>query len=295
MNLEDRFLKQNIQGQVSTWRDSLSSDDRSDNHDDDGEDSFNSSTIIQSSSIQSATNHDGSHSFPFGHNTGVKGVIRDQKIHQAMEQQKKYHLQQQREATLHRIAYGCTVTTEARVNGLSRRRSLEDSEVDGKDDDDGDEFDDSDSGEILKRYRQQRYQEMQQTKTIFGYVQEVSPEEYSKAVDDMLLPNSDSLSTTMVVILYDNDTLHTKFDEILDQLASKHLIHVQFLKINLTHSDSSNNTCNNTCNIDSIVLPAVLIYKQGQILHNIVRFLDGLPQGFSLHDIQEYLRRHDVY
>lgn len=42
-------------------------------------------------------------------------------------------------------------------------------------------------------------------------------------------------------------------------------------------------------NLDTIILPAILIYKGGELVHNLVRFTDELPRGFGVEEVREVL------
>ena len=42
-------------------------------------------------------------------------------------------------------------------------------------------------------------------------------------------------------------------------------------------------------NLDMICLPAILIYRGGELIHNLVRFTDDLPKRFSVDDVREVL------
>ena len=38
-----------------------------------------------------------------------------------------------------------------------------------------------------------------------------------------------------------------------------------------------------------ICLPAILIYRGGELIHNLVRFTDDLPKRFGVDDVREVL------
>mmetsp|Transcript_25662 Transcript_25662/g.43801 ORF Transcript_25662/g.43801 Transcript_25662/m.43801 type:complete len:174 (+) Transcript_25662:2-523(+) len=140
--------------------------------------------------------------------------------------------------------------------------------------DSSDDFDDSDDDEFLKQFRKQRIAEIKestasvtqkQQSALFGTLSIVTPEEYVEIVEKMH-PNS-----YLIVHLY-HSSLHKcqMLHSILDKLATS-MENIQFIQVNALDADP---------NLDTICLPAILIYKDGKLVHNLVRFMDEvLPRG----------------
>ena len=175
MNLEDRFLKQNIPGQYSTWRESYYNDDDDDNSSCSSDHNGSNSRIRMTSPSPSHThtNNHTSNIMSNHNNTGAKGVIQDYKLHKAMELQCKLDAQTQREIVLHRIAYGCQLMTPSEMSISRSSQSLHHRNDDNEDGDDEISFnedEDEDEDEVMQRYSQHRFHECQNNSSKESYL-----------------------------------------------------------------------------------------------------------------------------
>ena len=134
--------------------------------------------------------------------------------------------------------------------------------------------------EYSKRYYPNTYSDF--NKALFGSLTSVTPEEYVKLVDNMNNINIDDYY--LIVHLYESSIQQCQIlHSTLDKLASSWMEHhVQFIEVDALDANS---------NLDTICLPAILIYKRGELIHNMVRFTDDLPRGYDVEDVRKVLEK----
>jgi len=286
-DLEDIFLKKNVPGRYSSWTEE--NDDKKhcnaeDISDSETDDEFYFQGLPNSSSTKNPPPpvQQTQPQLRQSGNTGVKGVLADYREAQQEEQLAKEEdnlekLEAMYNATHHTIRKSDHPTTVKDKQNCSHDGSSS-SDLDDSDDDD----------EFLKRFRNQRIAELQQSKSIttskqgvqtFGTLSLVTPQEYVQIVDDM--DNTTSTQSQYLIVHLYHSTIHTcqMLQSSLEKL-SQSMIHTQFIQVNALEANS---------NLDTICLPAILIYSKGELIHNLVRFTDDLPKRFSVDDVRQVL------
>mmetsp|Transcript_25372 Transcript_25372/g.38368 ORF Transcript_25372/g.38368 Transcript_25372/m.38368 type:complete len:284 (-) Transcript_25372:2-853(-) len=275
-DLEDKFLKQNVPGRYSSWNDDANDDkirtlrhqeeqdsccNNSDDDDDSEDDEFYFKDLPPTAQQQATT-------MPLRStgNTGVKGVIADYKEAQKEEQLQKAeeeldHMQRLQQATQPSIR-----PRDTAANEMKKHHQGNDS-----DDDDDDEDD-----EFLKQFRMQRIAQLQKSNAMptFGTLSSKSPEDYVELVDDM------DPRVFVIVHLYEpsmatSRMLHSALDKVAQTME-----YAKFIEVNALEANP---------NLDLICLPAILIYKGGKLVNNMIKFTDGLPKAFTVGDVKEAL------
>ncbi|KAK1738724.1 phosducin-like protein [Skeletonema marinoi] len=272
-DLEDKFLKQNVPGRYSSWNDDATDDkisalrhqDEQDsccnNSDDDGseDDEFYFNDIPPTAQQQTTMPLR-----PTG-NTGVKGVIADYKEAQREEQLQKAEEELDNMQRLQRATQPSIRPRDTAANEMKKQHQGNDSD---DDDDDDDEF--------LKQFRMQRIAQLQKSNAMptFGTLSSKSPEDYVELVDDM------DPRVFVIVHLFEpsmatSRMLHSALDKVAQTMEYANFIEVNALEANP--------------NLDLICLPAILIYKGGKLVNNMIKFTDGLPKAFTVGDVKEAL------
>ena len=301
-DLED-VLKKNVPGRYSSWveendddkqrndHDKNNSDDVSDSEDDEyyfeGLPTDNSRTS-SSSNMQQQEEQSQQQLRPSG-NTGVKGVLADYREAKQREQLIKEKERLDKLEALYQATHPAMRRAED-CNIISTNNS---NNNDTNDCDDNDSYDEDD--DFLKQFRNQRLSELKQQqqqqqqrsttslppKALFGSLTTVTPEEYVKLVDNMNNINTDYY---LIVHLYESSIQQCQIlHSTLDKLASSSWMeHVQFIEVNALEANS---------NLDTICLPAILIYKRGELIHNVVRFTDDLSEGYDVEDVKKVLEK----
>ena len=287
-DLEDAFLKKNVPGRYSSWAEENddnenNSDDVSDSEDDEyyfeGLPTDNSRTS-SSSNMQQQEQQSQQQLRPSG-NTGVKGVLADYREAKQREQLIKEKERLDELDALYQATHPARRTEDCNIISTNNSNNN-----DTNDCDDNDSYDEDEDDDFLKQFRNQRLSELKQQqrsttslppKALFGSLITVTPEEYVKLVDNMNNINTDYY---LIVHLYESSIQQCQIlHSTLDKLASSSWMeHVQFIEVNALDANS---------NLDTICLPAILIYKRGELIHNVVRFTDDLPRGYDVEECIE--------
>uniref|UniRef100_A0A6U3QXS5 Phosducin domain-containing protein n=1 Tax=Ditylum brightwellii TaxID=49249 RepID=A0A6U3QXS5_9STRA len=294
--LEDRILKQNIPGKYSWW----DNDDeaRPNHHHDDGDndnDENNSLNEVeqvkqwdaqgvpkplQISALEGGpVPHNGGKS----QNTGAKGVLNDYRQTRAIESHNRQVEALERQDLLRRATEGATLQqgdVAMSAAAVEQRRKLE------KRRDDSDDDDDNEDDEFLKNYRKNRLRQLQLTThwpSYDGKVEEVTPEEYSSLVDTI------DPRVHFIVHLYEPSIRDcVKLNSMLERCASLKK-YAKFVKLRALDAKP---------NMDCIVLPTIMIYRGGNLEHNLVRFTQKelvVSRGeFRVEDVLETLESYGV-
>lgn len=310
-DLEDAFLKQNVPGRYSSWTEEnddntkhqQNSNDKSDDSEDDEYYFEGLSPPPTSNSTTSTTQPAVGGSIQSqirtsGNNTGVKGVLADYheaRQHEllAKEEERLDNLKALYKATHPAVRQSECISSNNNAKKTDHDSSRGDSDVDVDDDDD-----------FLQQFRNQRIAELKQQQQQISAkaasslsstlhqsasLTTVTPEEYVKLVDS-INPN-----IYLIVHLYDpNIQQCNMLHSTLDKLATSSYSYSstaaasvaagggpQFIEVNALEANP---------NLDTIILPAIQIYRGGELLHNLVRFTDELPRNFGMEDVREILR-----
>ena len=295
-DLEDAFLKKNVPGRYSSWTEE-NDDDKQRNDDDDDENNDNDVSdseddeyyfegLPTNNSPTSSSNMQQEEQQPQlrpSGNTGVKGVLADYREAKQQEQSMKEKERLDELEALYQATHPAMRRAEDCITSTNNNNDTNDRDNDSYDEDD----------DFLKRFRNQRLSELKQQqqqrsttsfppKALFGSLTSVTPEEYVKLVDNMNNINIDDYY--LIVHLYESSIQQCQIlHSTLDKLASSWLEHhVQFIEVDALDANS---------NLDTICLPAILIYKRGELIHNMVRFTDDLPRGYDVEDVRKVLEK----
>mmetsp|Transcript_8169 Transcript_8169/g.12532 ORF Transcript_8169/g.12532 Transcript_8169/m.12532 type:complete len:287 (+) Transcript_8169:94-954(+) len=137
-----------------------------------------------------------------------------------------------------------------------------------------------DDNAFLALYREKRLEELKRKQKNLpeddSRVQEVSPIEYSSAVDE---------GGTIIVHLYEVHIENCdKIRELLEKLAeSQWMRNVRFLSLQASKVSQK---------IDDIGLPSVLIHRSGKLIGNLTPITNDLPHSFTLCDLHGLLETY---
>ncbi|MCJ1478807.1 hypothetical protein MMC13_007491 [Lambiella insularis] len=229
----------------------------------------------QTSTMPSAVYHIPSTTI-FDANTGPKGVIADAK---SFDRARKRSFRQTLQAFSSGLSFG-----EKHKSPSPVARSREGSSSSELSQDDDDEF--------MRTWRASRMTEMQsqgrgdyRTRRLspsqrrYGKVVAVDPLGYLDAVDRV------TAETVVVVMIYDeHSTVSGMFEDALSSLSRKHEF-TRFVK--MSHEDAE---------MDPVSVPAILAYKSGDLIANLVSIIDEMPVDGNVNasNLEQVLRRHHV-
>ena len=183
----------------------------------------------------------------------------------------------------------------ARSAGCSRVRDGGGGEDDGGDDDHSEDDDNEE-----RRGSRPPGMGCHQGGGVRGRMLRATPDEYVDYVD---ANREDDDHRHLVVCLYDPDdascshisyssagrggTRRTSPRSALDELAYEDSgMGATFIEVDATMADPD---------LDTICLPALLIYRRGVLVHNLVRFVDDLPHEYVNDDLRAYLEGLGVF
>ncbi|KAL7534975.1 hypothetical protein ACHAXR_006185 [Thalassiosira sp. AJA248-18] len=267
-DLEDAFLKKNVPGRYSSWTDNnddkrIEDDNDNVSNDDSEDDDYYFQGLPSKPPPLSPASYQQQR--PSG-NTGVKGVLADYREAQQHEQLRKEEERLDRMKVLHRATHPAVSDRIASSNDDNKSKM-----IDNNDDDDSD-LDDGSDDEFLKQFRNQP------TPPTFGSMTSASPEEYVQLVDT-IDPHS-----YLIVHLYESSIQQCRMLHSSLERVAQCMDYAKFVQVNALEANP---------NLDTICLPALLIYQGGVLVHNLVRFTDGLPsgRGFGVEEVREVLER----
>ncbi|CAO3640049.1 unnamed protein product [Cunninghamella echinulata] len=222
-----------------------------------------------------------------GRQTGPKGVIDDQKYQQSLEAYQKKQRIQEYNAKL--LSKAPTTTTYLEDELLLKQLQLQqqqrgtdelilESPTHKQDDEEDDE-------EVLKAYREKRLRELKQLKNhntrkqhrLFGKYEEIHPDDYVLSIDN------EWKTVPVIVHLYDNTLDHCKqLDQILHGLAQKYCL-AKFVRVSALALE-----------FDLVGSPAILAYKSGILMANLVRLDDEVGPAYTVESVEDVLLRNEV-
>lgn len=281
-DLEDAFLKQNVPGRYSSWTDAKDGDRQCDVDDNDGGGDGDESSDDDEHYFRDlpATQKTGPPPPPPSTlmrskgNTGVKGVLADYREAQQLERLRREEDRLDSMRALQRATRPAVAAPSAPVPAGGKG--------DGGARDDSDSCDDDEDDEFLKKFRSQRLAELRETRGVstepppptFGSLERLSPEEYVDLVDAI------DPRVFLVVHLRDDSVPHCRMLHSVLERVAQCTDSVRFVEVEAVEANP---------NLDTICLPAVLVYREGELVHNIVRFTDDLPRDFGVEDVRTAL------
>ncbi|CAO3635046.1 unnamed protein product [Cunninghamella blakesleeana] len=234
-----------------------------------------------------------------GRQTGPKGVIDDQRYQQKLEAYKKNQRIQEHNA---KILSKAPITTtyledlklqqqQLSANELILEAPKKNKNKNIHDDQDGDDdIDDllnelEDDDDAIKQYREKRLKELKKLSNhktrkqhkLFGTLEEVHPDDYVLSID------KEWKTVPVIVHLYDNTLDHCKqLDQILNGLAQKYCL-AKFIRVSALALE-----------FDLVGSPAILAYKSGILMANLVRLDDEVNSIYTPESIEEVLITYEV-
>ncbi|KAK9502800.1 hypothetical protein O3M35_011504 [Rhynocoris fuscipes] len=200
-------------------------------------------------------------------NTGPKGVIRDWQRYKQLETEKRQEEALERIELAKKLCLTCTSDT---VNETTTNND--------------DDLSELLSDEFLNEFRKKRMEEMLVSRSLptFGEVYFLANgNDFLDAIDN------ENKSVTIIVHIYDNNLAACKImNSCLDTLC-KQYSNVKFCKIIGSSAGMSHRF-----NVDGV--PALLVYKEGQIIGNFVRVTDELGDEFYEGDVENFLVEHGI-
>lgn len=203
-------------------------------------------------------------------NTGPKGVLNDWQMFKQLEVQKRKEQDEEKLALMKKLSLTCkSVLEEERERHSELSEDLAELLTD----------------DFLEQYRKQRMKEMLSSTSRlpkFGKLYHLkNGEEFLEAVDN------ENKSVTVIVHVYENTVVGCKMmNSCLSQLSEEYL-QVKFCKLISSAANMSNQ-------FKSDGVPALLVYKAGQMVGNFVRVTDELGDEFYSGDVENFLIEHGM-
>lgn len=202
-------------------------------------------------------------------NTGPKGVIKDWQRFKQLETEKREEAERERLALIKKLS-------------ISARTAAEDDKA--KQDEEFDqELAELMSDDFLLEFQRKRMAEMLaisgRLPTFGDLINLQSSDQLLDAID------TEQKVVTIILHIYDERVTACKvLNTCLEQLA-KEYAHVKFCKINGSVAGMSTR-------FKQHGLPALLIYKDGQVIGNFIRVSDELGDEFFASDVESFLIEH---
>lgn len=237
--------------------------------------------------IRGAAARGAANTMRMGRNTGAKAVLRDYKNHQIREAMAREHNRMEREAMVHRVAYGvassgpsmCAAAQAAQRSAAARARDCA-----AHDSDEGELNESSDDGDddstFMAQYRAARISQLKGSaaRPQFGELKEVDKFQ--------LLDALEGGDTEKLVVVHLYEEYHAgcrKLNGVLEGLARR-MAGLQFLRLRATSAQPD---------FDPIALPTLMVYRGGQLVESLLRVTDemgGERADFSMDDVEWLLR-----
>ncbi|ORY08278.1 thioredoxin-like protein [Basidiobolus meristosporus CBS 931.73] len=192
-----------------------------------------------------------------GPQTGPKGVMADYRQHKRLEGEKE---ERKMVEFMKKLNWASSQAPE--------QNNQEESDIDSDD-------------EFFQQYRESRIRQIhsRSSKPRFGTVQRINSDQYIEAID------SETTNIPVVIHLYDHRYLECKrMNDCLDRIATRY-VHAKFLKIPSVEADPD---------FDPIALPAILAYKNGELIANLIRVTEELGDRFDEEAVEALLVKNFV-
>uniref|UniRef100_A0A1B6L2M8 Phosducin domain-containing protein n=1 Tax=Graphocephala atropunctata TaxID=36148 RepID=A0A1B6L2M8_9HEMI len=263
--LEDKILGDKIHNYCSSSESGEESGDECPDGEDSGAASLQQGRSSVIPSVPEPSKWDG-----VSTNTGPKGVLKDWQRFKQLEVEKRREQEAERLNLMKKLSITCRTTlAEEKV------------EKGGKHDD----FAELLSDEFLEQYRKQRMHEMMSNSSKlpkFGLLHDLkSGDQFLEAVDN------ENKAVTVIVHIYEDKVPGCKtMNSCLAELSQEY-VQVKFCKLLSTAAGMSNH-------FKADGVPALLVYKGGQVVGNFVRVTDDLGDEFYAGDVENFLIEHGM-
>ncbi|KAI9274301.1 thioredoxin-like protein [Phascolomyces articulosus] len=221
-------------------------------------------------------------SFPgrrqMGPQTGPKGVLADHAHYQ--QEQRGAQADTRRAYNAKMLAKAPTTTTY--LQDEAERQLILEHPTDNKQDSDDDDLLDEEDEEAIRQYREKRLAELKGINNhqsrmmhrVFGKLEDIAADDYATVID------KEWRTVPVIVHLYD-ESIPTcrKLDDYLMDLAQKYAL-AKFIRVSAMDLE-----------FDLVGSPAILGYKGGMLVANLVRFVDYVGPRFSEDAVEAVLLR----
>lgn len=133
----------------------------------------------------------------------------------------------------------------------------------------------------MKYYREKRLRELKnqaRQQRVFGRLTTISVDEYADEIDE------EWANIPVIVHLYDDSIPTCKLlDEHLRGLSNKYSL-AKFIRVSAIQLE-----------FDLVESPAILVYKNGILIANLVRIIDEVSTRFDIDEIEDILTRYVIY
>ncbi|XP_075224114.1 phosducin-like protein 1 [Lycorma delicatula] len=201
-------------------------------------------------------------------NTGPKGVIKDWQRFKQLESKKRSEQEKGRLSLIKKCSLTCRTAKEEEEEEIGELEK---------------EFDEMFTDKFLEQYRKQRMNEMLSNKLpVFGKLIHLrNGDEFLEALDN------ENKSVAVVVHVYEDNISGCKMmNKCLAELSTEYP-NVKFCKL-------VSSTAGMSSHFKSDGVPALLIYKGGQMVGNFIRVTDELGDEFFAGDVENYLIEHGM-
>ncbi|XP_063707202.1 phosducin-like protein [Culicoides brevitarsis] len=204
-------------------------------------------------------------------NTGPKGVIKDWQRFKQLETEKREEAERERLELIKKLSITSKTNEEDKE---AEKQELFDAELEELMND-----------EFLLEYQRQRMKEMlEQCGKLpkFGMLQHL--EKGEQLLDSI---DNEIKSVTIILHIYDERLSSCKILNKCLQALAKEYDHIKFCKI-------QSNSAGMSLKFKQHGLPALLVYKNGQIIGNFIRISDELGEDFCSSDVESFLAEHSL-
>uniref|UniRef100_A0A336KBZ9 CSON006824 protein n=1 Tax=Culicoides sonorensis TaxID=179676 RepID=A0A336KBZ9_CULSO len=258
--LDDKLLGEKIHNYCS------SSEDEGGNSDtEDHSTTMHSSTSEQIPQLQP----DSTHWSGQATNTGPKGVIKDWQRFKQLEIEKREEAEKERLDLIKKLSITSKTTEE---DEKARNQEKLDAELDELLNDD-----------FLLEFQRKRMAEMlAQSGRLPTFGKLIHLDEGNQLLDAI---DQEQKSVTIILHIYDDRVKNCKTLNACLQTLAIDYKHVKFCKI-------QSNAAGMSLKFKQLGLPALLIYKNGQVIGNFIRVSDELGDEFYSSDVESFLIEH---
>ncbi|KAF7722072.1 hypothetical protein EC973_003721 [Apophysomyces ossiformis] len=210
-----------------------------------------------------------------GRQTGPKGVIADHAFYQQVKEDAQQKARSEYNARM--LAKAMTTTTYLEDQAHAQMELVLEHK---KEDSDDDLLEDD---EMLQQYREKRLAQLKQMNNretrrqhrVFGTLEDVQAEDYAMAID------KEWRTVPVIIHLHDKSIPQCQtLDVHLRDLAQKYAL-AKFIRVSASDLE-----------FDLVGSPAILAYKSGILVANLVRFVDEAGSRFSVEDVEDVLLRY---
>jgi len=204
-------------------------------------------------------------------NTGPKGVLKDWQQYKKLENEKREEAEAEKLALAKRLALTCRTTEE------DEKAKQKEEEVDT-------EFQELLDDGFLEAYMQKRMKEMmEQTRPIkrFGNMVDLSSASFLGAID------GESKDCTVIILVYEPQAEGCQAMYGCLQCLAQDYVHVKFCRILASGAGLSKH-------FEVSGVPALLVYRGGQLVGNFVRMTDHFGEDFFANEVESFLIEHGM-